>query len=274
MADDQVIGKIMESLSEESRKNAAKAVLSAEHESVGIEVPFIIQDELTRRYIKELGLKNPQKMAEFLIEVGFSAVNVTISSINDIKKDLVNEQLSKLKGIKRNMKYGMAEDNASEQLKEYRKELVDLGVIFEDKVVGNIQAINRIDKMSSFERRIKAAFIRDNVDTYTKIAKVCLQAVMEIARLQIFVANYTGNQCLENVLKDTDEFMEEKVFCNDNISMMNEWSTEEDRDFWSDKLRDKYKQIRNQQGELLELFKDMRNVAEEQQVDLENIVFK
>ena len=241
---------------------------------MGIEVPFIIQDELTRRYIKELGLKNPQKLAKFLIEVGFSAVNVTISSINDIKKDLVNEQLSKLKGIKRNMKYGMAEDNASEQLKEYRKELVDLGVIFEDKVVGNIQAINRIDKMSSFERRIKAAFIRDNVDTYTKIAKVCLQAVMEIARLQIFVANYTGNQCLENVLKDTDEFMEEKVFCNDNISMMNEWSTEEDRDFWSDKLRDKYKQIRNQQGELLELFKDMRNVAEEQQVDLENIVFK
>jgi hypothetical protein len=128
--------------------------------------------------------------------------------------------------------------------------------------------------MSSFERKIKAAFIRNNVDTYTQIAQMCLQDVMEIVRIQIFIADYIGDPKFYIIQNNIDKFMNETVFCNNNISLMNDWATKENRNYWNDGLRKEYAQIMEQHGGLRELFTDIRNVAEEQKVDLENIIFE
>jgi hypothetical protein len=55
---------------------------------------------------------------------------------------------------------------------------------------------------------------------------------------------------------------------------MNDWATKENRNYWIDGLRKEYAQIMEQHGGLRELFTDIRNVAEEQKVDLENIIFE
>ena len=97
---------------------------------------------------------------------------------------------------------------------------------------------------------------------------------MEIAKLHFFIADYLGDNNFSIIQGDIDEFMNEVVFCGNNISLMNDWSTKENRNYWSDRLRKEYTQIMEQQGGLLELFTDIRNVAEEQKVDLENIIFE
>lgn len=219
-------------------------------------------------------MDNPQKLAMFLVEVGFSAVEVVISSINEIQIDNMNDYLSKLKAIKQKIKHSMLADDSNDRLKIYQDELIDLRNVLEKRVSENIKRIHGIDNMSSFKRKIKAAFIRNNVDLYTKSAQACLQAVMEIAKLHIFIANYVGDNNFSTIQDDIDEFMNEEVFYGNNISLMNDWSTKENRNYWSDGLRKEYVQIMKQHDGLTELFTDIRNIAKIQQVDLENIIFE
>ena len=68
--------------------------------------------------------------------------------------------------------------------------------------------------------------------------------------------------------------MNDEVFSDGHISLMNDWATKENSDFWSDTIRSEYDQIIEQHTKLLELFDDIRNVAEEKKVDLEDIVFE
>lgn len=274
MANDKVVGEIIKGFSSKSIEVAKGAVSRLEEKTPSFKVSYFVTDEDTRKYIKEFNLDNPQKLAMFLVEVGFSAVEVVVGSINEIQIDMMNDFLSKLKAIKQKIKYSMLADDSNERLRNYQDELIDLRNVLEKRVSENIQRIIRIDNMSSFERKIKAAFIRNNVDLYTKSAQVCLQAVMEIAKLHIFIADYIGDNNFSIIQGDIDEFMNEVVFCGNNISLMNDWSTKENRNYWSDRLRKEYTQIVEQQGELLELFTDIRNVAEEQKVDLENIIFE
>lgn len=274
MANDKVVGEIIKGFSSKSIEVAKGAVSRLEEKTPSFKVSYFVTDEDTRKYIKEFNLDNPQKLAMFLVEVGFSAVEVVVGSINEIQIDMMNDFLSKLKAIKQKIKHSMLADDSNERLRNYQDELIDLRNVLEKRVSENIQRIIRIDNMSSFERKIKAAFIRNNVDLYTKSAQVCLQAVMEIAKLHIFIADYIGDNNFSIIQSDIDEFMNEVVFCGNNISLMNDWSTKENRNYWSDRLRKEYTQIVEQQGELLELFTDIRNVAEEQKVDLENIIFE
>lgn len=274
MANDKVVGEVIKGFSSKSIEIAKGAVSHLEEKTPSFKVSYFVTDEDTRKYIKELDLDNPQKLAIFLVEVGFSAVEVIVGSINEIQIDMMNDFLSKLKAIKQKIKHSMLADDSNERLRNYQDELIDLRNVLEKRVSENIQRIIRIDNMSSFERKIKAAFIRNNVDLYTKSAQVCLQAVMEIAKLHFFIADYLGDNNFSIIQGDIDEFMNEVVFCGNNISLMNDWSTKENRNYWSDRLRKEYTQIMEQQGGLLELFTDIRNVAEEQKVDLENIIFE
>ena len=68
--------------------------------------------------------------------------------------------------------------------------------------------------------------------------------------------------------------MNEVIFSNNNISMMNDWALREDQNFWNDNIRNEYSQIIEQRNGVLELFNDIRKKAEEQKVDLEDIVFE
>lgn len=274
MESDRVVGEIIKGFSSKSVEIAREVVAHMEETTPPFKVSYFVTDEDTKKYIKDLDLDNPQKLALFLVEVGFSAVEVVIGSINNIQMDMMNDILSKLKAIKQKIKHNLLSDDANERLRNYQDELIDLRNILEKRVSENINRIIRIDNMSSFERKVKAAFIRNNVDLYTKSAQVCLQAVMEITKIHIFIADYIGDKNFTSIQGDIDEFMNGVVFHNNNISLMNDWSTKENRTFWSDRLRNEYAQIMEQHNGLLELFTDIRNVAEEQQVDLENIIFE
>lgn len=270
MANDKVVGEIIKGFSSESIEMAKNGISNLDEKTLDFKVSYFVTDENTKNYIKELDLDNPQKLAMFLVEVGFSAVEVVIGSINEVQIDMMNDFLSKLKGIKQKIKHSMR----SEDLRNYQDELIDLRNVLENRVSENIQRIVKIDNMSSFERKIKAAFIRNNVDLYTKSAQVCLQAVMEIAKLHIFIADYIGDNYFSAIQGDIDEFMNGVVFSGNKISIMNEWATRENRSFWSDRIRKEYAQIMEQHNGLLEVFDDIRKVAEEQKVDLENIIFE
>lgn len=274
MANDKVVGEIIKGFSSKSIEMAKGAVSHLDEKTPSFKVSYFVTDEDTRKYIKELDLDNPQKLAIFLVEVVFSAVEVVVGSINEIQIDLMNDSLSKLKAIKQKIKHSMLSNDSNKLLGNYQDELIDLRNALQTRVSESIQRIVRIDNMSSIERKIKAAFIRNNVDLYTKSAQICLQAVMEIAKLQIFIADYIGDNNFFTIQGDIDKFMNEVVFYGNNISLMNDWSTKENRNYWSDRLRKEYAQIMEQHSGLLELFTDIRNVAEEQKVDLENIIFE
>lgn len=274
MAGDKVVGEIIKSFSGKSIEVAKDAVSHMEEKTSSFEVPYFITDEDTQNYIKELDLNNPKKLVMFLVEVGFSAIEVVNDSINEIKIDMLNDVLSGLNAIKQKIKHNLLADDANERLRDNQDELIDLRNKLEKRVSENIQRIVKIDNMNSFERKVKAAFIRNNVDLCTKTAQVCLQAVMEIAKLHIFIADYIGDNNFFTIQGDIDEFMNGVVFNGNNVSLMNDWSTKENRNYWSDRLRKEYAQILEQHNGLLELFDDIRNVAEEQKVDLENIIFE
>lgn len=274
MANDKVVGEIINSFSSKSVETAKNAVSNFDEKDLNFKVPYIVTDEDTRNYIKDLDLENPQKLAMFLVAAGFSAVEVIIGSTNEIKTDMMNDFLSKLKGIKQKIKHTMLSEDSFERLRDYQDELIELRNTFESRVSENIQRIVRIDNMSSFERKIKAAFIRNNVDLYTKSAQICLQAVMEITKLHIFIADYVGDNNFSSIQEDIDEFMNNIVFSGNKISVMNDWATRDNRSFWSNRLRIEYAQIIKQHYGLLELFNDIRNVAEEKKVDLEDIIFE
>lgn len=274
MANDKVVGELIRDFLNKNIEIKNEAVTDAGGNSLDFKVSYYVSDENTKKYIEELGLDNPKKLAMFLVEVGFSAVEVVIGSINEIQVDIMNDHLSKLKAIKQKIKHNLLADDAKERLKSYQDELIDIRNIFEKRVAENIQRIIRIDKMSSFERKVKAVFIRNNVDTYTKSARICLQGVMEIAKIQTYIADYVGDTNFVMIQSDIDEFMNDILFNKNIIPLMNDWSTKNDRDFWNDDLKNDYLQIKEQHNELLELFTDIRNVAKEQKVGLENIIFE
>ena len=274
MEKDKIVGEIIKGLSNKSIALAKDAVSKLDDKTSILKISYFVKDEDTKKYIEDLGLYNPQKLATFFVEVGFSAVEVIVGSINEIQIDMMNDFLSKLKAIKQKIRHSMLSEDAHKRLRDYQDELIDLRNILERRVSENIQRIVRIDNMSTFERKVKAAFIRNNVDLYTKSAQACLKSVMEIAKLQSVIADYIGDNNFSVIQDDIDEFMNDEVFSNGHISLMNDWATKEDRDFWSDAIRKEYAQIIEQHTELLELFDDIRNVAEEKKVDLEDIVFE
>lgn len=274
MANDKVIGDIIKGVSAKNIESAKSSLSHMGDGSSAFKISYYVTDENTKKYISELGLDNPQKLAMFLVDVGFSAVEVIISSANEIKADIMNDHLSKIRSIKQKIKHNIGSDDANERLREYQDELIDLRNVFETRVSENIQRISKVDNMSPLERKIKSAFIIKDVDSYTKSAQMSLQAVLEIAKLQIHIADYIGDANFDTIRCDIDDFMNQVVFKGNTISLMNDWATKEDRDFWSDKLRNDYTHTIEQHGELMELFSDLRNVATEQNVDLENIIFE
>ena len=274
MSADKVVGKIIKGFSSKSVEMAKNAVSNLDEKAPSFKVSYFLTDEDTKKYIEELDLDNPQKLAVFLVEVGFSAVDVVIESIRKIQKDMLKDDLSKLNGIKQKIEHAMLSENSFERLTNYQDELIDLRNKLEGKVAEYIQEIEQIDNMSSFERKLKAAFIRDNVDLYTKSAQLCLQAVMEITKVHIFIADYVGDNYFFTIQSNIDDFMNRHIFSGNKISIMNDWATKENRNFWSDKIRKEYAQIMEQHKGVSELFEDIRNVAAEQKVDLEDIVFE
>lgn len=274
MVNDKVVGKIIKGFSSKSVGMAKNAISDLDEKAPSFKVSYFLTDEDTKKYIEELDLDNPKKLAVFLVEVGFSAVDVVIESIRKIQKDMLKDDLSKLNGIKQKIKHAMLSENSFERLTNYQDELIDLRNKLEGKVAEYIQEIEQIDNMSSFERKLKAAFIRNNIDLYTKSAQLCLQAVMEITKVHIFIADYVGDNYFFTIQSDIDDFMNRHIFSGNKISIMNDWATKEDRNFWSDKIRKEYAQIMEQHKGVLELFEDIRNVAAEQKVDLEDIVFE
>lgn len=274
MVNDKVVGKIIKGFSSKSVGMAKNAISDLDEKAPSFKVSYFLTDEDTKKYIEELDLDNPKKLAVFLVEVGFSAVDVVIESIRKIQKDMLKDDLSKLNGIKQKIKHAMLSENSFERLTNYQDELIDLRNKLEGKAAEYIQEIEQIDNMSSFERKLKAAFIRNNVDLYTKSAQLCLQAVMEITKVHIFIADYVGDNYFFTIQSDIDDFMNRHIFSGNKISIMNDWATKEDRNFWSDKIRKEYAQIMEQHKGVLELFEDIRNVAAEQKVDLEDIVFE
>lgn len=274
MEKDKIVGEIIKGLSNKSIALAKDAVSKLDDKTSILKISYFVKDEDTKKYIEDLDLYNPQKLAVFFVEVGFSAVEVIVGSINEIQIDMMNDFLSKLKAIKQKIRHSMLPEDAHKRLRDYQDELIDLRNVLERRVSENIQRIVRIDNMSSFERKVKAAFIRNNVDLYTKNAQACLQAVMEIAKLQSVIADYIGDNNFSVIQCDIDEFMNDEVFSDGHISLMNDWATKENSDFWSDTIRSEYDQIIEQHTKLLELFDDIRNVAEEKKVDLEDIVFE
>ena len=274
MEKDKIVGEIIKGLSNKSIALAKDAVSKLDDKTSILKISYFVKDEDTKKSIEDLDLYNPQKLAVFFVEVGFSAVEVIVGSINEIQIDMMNDFLSKLKAIKQKIRHSMLSEDAHKRLRDYQDELIDLRNVLERRVSENIQRIVRIDNMSSFERKVKAAFIRNNVDLYTKNAQACLQAVMEIAKLQSVIADYIGDNNFSVIQCDIDEFMNDEVFSDGHISLMNDWATKENSDFWSDTIRSEYDQIIEQHTKLLELFDDIRNVAEEKKVDLEDIVFE
>ena len=274
MEKDKIVGEIIKGLSNKSIALAKDAVSKLDDKTSILKISYFVKDEDTKKYIEDLDLYNPQKLAVFFVEVGFSAVEVIVGSINEIQIDMMNDFLSKLKAIKQKIRHSMLPEDAHKRLRDYQDELIDLRNVLERRVSENIQRIVRIDNMSSFERKVKAAFIRNNVDLYTQNAQACLQAVMEIAKLQSVIADYIGDNNFSVIQCDIDEFMNDEVFSDGHISLMNDWATKENSDFWSDTIRSEYDQIIEQHTKLLELFDDIRNVAEEKKVDLEDIVFE
>ena len=274
MVNDKVVGKIIKGFSSKSVGMAKNAISDLDEKAPSFKVSYFLTDEDTKKYIEELDLDNPKKLAVFLVEVGFSAVDVVIESIRKIQKDMLKDDLRKLNGIKQKIKHAMLSENSFERLTNYQDELIDLRNKLEGKAAEYIHEIEQIDNMSSFERKLKAAFIRNNVDLYTKSAQLCLQAVMEITKVHIFIADYVGDNYFFTIQSDIDDFMNRHIFSGNKISIMNDWATKEDRNFWSDKIRKEYAQIMEQHKGVLELFEDIRNVAAEQKVDLEDIVFE
>lgn len=273
MSADKVVGDIIKGFSEKG-VNMTRTTMSYRHENLNLKIPYDISDEVTRKYISDFKLNNPQELVRFLIEVGFSAVEVVSNSINDVKTDIMNDVLAELDSIKVNIVHDLPAEDANERLRNYQKELIGVRKKVEKRVQENINRINSIDKMSPFERKIKAAFILKDVDGYTQTAQICLKALLEIIKIHIFIADYIGDKNFEIIQNDIDEFMNKVIFCNNNISMMNDWATKEERDFWSDEIRKQYSQIMEQHKGVYELFEDMRKVAEEQHSNLEDIVFE
>lgn len=174
MVNDKVIGELIKSFSNKNIEIAKNAVSNIKGKTSNFKVPYLVKDKDTKKYIQELELDNPQKLAMFLVEVGFKAAEVFISSINEIQIDIMNDFLSRVKAIKQKIKHNLFANDADERLRNYQDELIDLRNILEERVSVNIQRIIKVDKMSSFERKVKAAFIRNNVDLYTTSAQKCL----------------------------------------------------------------------------------------------------
>lgn len=274
MANDKIVGEILKCFSSKNVESAKNAILQAGNITPGLKISYYVSDENTKRYVKKLGLDTPQKLARFLVDVGFSEVEALFDSVNEVQVDIMNDHLSKIKSVRQKIKHSILSDDANKRLIGYQDELIDLRNIFERRVSENIDHVIKIDNMSSIERKIRAIRLDQKIDMYTKSAKVCLQAVLEISKLQTYIADYVGDSNFDVIRCDIEDFMNQTVFKDNTISLMNDWSTKEDRNYWSDSLRKDYIQTMEQHGELMELFADLRNVAEKQNVDLENIIFE
>lgn len=239
---------------------------------LGHKTLYYVADENTKKYIKEFGLETPQKLIEYFVELGFSSTETIIDSVCDIKDEMYAELEGELKGVKTNINRVLKRENSNEKwnkLDLYQDTLNVIRCKFEKKALLNIQNVCRIDNMGRFERFVKASFVEKNIDSYTRIAKASIEAIFEILEIQFFIADYAGDKdTMNSILEEVENFMKVQMFGKNNISIMHEWALEKDRAFWTDKIRKEYKDIIDKHVNLLEMFVDMR-----EQADLENIIF-
>ena len=269
----ELFEKITKNVSQEVPRSVGNGILKVASNQINIKVPYYVTDENIRKYIIDNELYDPQKLAEFIISSSIETMYDIMDSINGIKIEMCNELIDNWKGTMSNIELTLSEKDSEQKkrdVKSYIKELNKIRIEFQGKVERSICNVKEIDDKGGFERFIKASSLEKRVDTETKIAKVCLEAILKIAETQLFLSDYIDYKNYSNkIYEEFEGFIHSRNYIlTKYISTMNEWSLDKDRLFWSDKIREEYEKIIEQHIGILEMFDDMR-----EQADLENIIF-
>ena len=152
MANDKVIGEILKGFSDKNIETAINSLSHLENPVPSFKISYFVTDENTKKYIKDLGLDNPQKLAMFFVDLGFATVEGIVDSVNEIQNSILIDHFSKLKSIKQKIKHTICSEGEDKRLSTYQDELIDLRNIFEGRVQDYIKRIIQIDRMNSFER--------------------------------------------------------------------------------------------------------------------------
>lgn len=226
----------------------------------GVDI-YSMCDGNARRYICELGLDSPEKLAVFVVEISFAAIETIIDSSNEIKRELLNERVAQLEGLKERIKHAFGTEKCQEKLEDYQDDLIDLRNILQRKFSDKVAQIRQVDAMNPIARKLKSAFILSKVDEATSSARVCLEAILEVQRIQSYIASYIGDQNYHVIESASRRFMEETVF--PDIQLMGDWATKEQRSFWSEQIEQEFHETLNNGKKLLEHFSATRTCVQE-----------
>lgn len=149
----------------------------------------IISQEEYEEYkdiIKEFQLDDPKKLVKWVIDLHFAGIESINDNITNVRRDLLSNELSQIRAIKRKITNLSDSDDNKEKLKD---EIIDVTSNLEVKVQDYLKEIIRIDDLPRYKFFLQANFNKSKVTASVQLSKVALQAYFEALNIYAVLSN-------------------------------------------------------------------------------------
>lgn len=232
-----------------------------------IQIPYFTTDSDVLQVIKELGLKDPQKMIRFMVEWHFENLQCIIDGFNEMKDiDLINSY-SLIEGSKLTYEQALANTEDKKYLLNTVTQNLNVGFSqLKEKAKKYINQIKDIDNRSriTFFRNAKRDYNKVVADN--KLAKAAVDLAVEAVNINILISEEFG-WSTDTVIRNFEKFKKELI-SEDNCMIMHDYDIDKKDEFWL-KLPERLDNAIN----TAELLKEFIDNTEEEDYDFDHIEF-
>lgn len=228
-----------------------------------IKIPVITTDTEVREFMIQHELYKPEKMINFFVNVGFSAVNAISGSIDDLKLSDLTNSVSKVESALQFYKLAMANpEDKKEYLRNAQERLIDATEALKKKVQLYIEKTREIDNSNTFF--LKSMFSISKVDTYNECAKYGLKTIEQAIKMQVMISKELEVDIESSVIKPFQRFIDDELIKGDTCRLMYGYAKDKNDEFWLN-VKNITKQIYTIDETIIEYKKE--------EIDYDNIEF-
>lgn len=227
-----------------------------------MKIPVITNDSEVCEFIIKHELCRPDKMINFFVDIGFSAVDTIIDSVNILHVEELSNSVAKVKAASKFYDKAMEEPKDKiENLKKAQDRLIDAIAELEGKVQLYIGKTIEIDNSTGFF--LKHMFSISKVDTYNACAKYGLKAIEQAVKLHIMIANELDENIDITVIKSFENYIQ-KLLKMDACTTMHLYDKNKSEEFWLH-----VKNMPKQMNTIDQIIDDYKNT----EIDYDNMIF-
>ena len=195
--------------------------------------------------LMEYELYKPEKMAMFLIESLFAALESISSQIETIKGLIVRDAFAMIRSIEDELDY--VKCNPSSKIRKYieiQKRLSEVSGKLKENISILISQIRDIDSQGRWEFFLKSKFNKDIIDTNMRLIRQSINALENVVGVQLLIARELDDKNTTSIINSYKKFYNNELLVGDTCRLLQNYEFKEKaKEQYFLKLNEKIKYI-------------------------------